>query len=265
MHLLDRQATTTPDCHAWRLRPPLAANVPSHPAGWQGLKRISHPGRLSGCSIRAASTPHGTTGAIAGIMVPSAERGVRARIVDFEHAIRTICTRFDTAEVHYGLIGGLAMAMRGVQRATVDLDFLLLLEDLEEADAILRDCGYRREFHTDNVSHYRSPEESMGRVDVLHAFRGPSLGMLERAERLDIGADLALPVLRTEDLVGLKVQAAVNDATRASADWQDIEMLLRASTQQGCELDWDLIGDYLDIFDQSHRLEEMRRWHDKTD
>jgi len=173
--------------------------------------------------------------------------------------------RFDTAEVHYGLIGGLAMAMRGVQRATVDLDFLLLLEDLEEADAILRDCGYRREFHTDNVSHYRSPEESMGRVDVLHAFRGPSLGMLERAERLDIGADLALPVLRTEDLVGLKVQAAVNDAARAAADWQDIEMLLRASAQQARELDWDLIGDYLDIFDQTHRLEEMRRWHDKTD
>ena len=29
------------------------------------------------------------------------------------------------------------MALRGVQRATMDLDFILMLEDMEKADAIL--------------------------------------------------------------------------------------------------------------------------------
>jgi len=191
--------------------------------------------------------------------------GWRLPAVDFYRAIDRICGRFDEAELHYALIGGFAMAMRGVQRATVDLDFLLLLDDLGPADDILRDCGYERAFRSDNVSHYRSPASDFGRIDILHAFRTPSLGMLDRASRIEVGPGLSLPVAQAEDIIGLKVQAAVNDPERASADWQDIEMLVRASAHQGGQIDWDLVADYLEIFDQPDRLNRMREWHGETD
>jgi len=189
----------------------------------------------------------------------------KAGIVDFQGVTREIATRFDEAGLHYALIGGFAIAMRGVQRATVDLDFLLSLDDMERADGILRALGYERMFHSENVSHYRSERPDFGRIDVLHAFRAPSRGMLERAERLVISPGLELPVLRSEDIIGLKVQAAVNDPERAAADWQDIEMLIRAAGHRADRIDWSLVGDYLEVFGQKHRLRDMKSWYGKAD
>lgn len=38
--------------------------------------------------------------------------------MDFSRALPPLIERFDAAGIHYALIGGLAMAMRGVQRTT---------------------------------------------------------------------------------------------------------------------------------------------------
>lgn len=141
--------------------------------------------------------------------------------MDFARVIEQVCGRLDVAGIRYALIGGFAMALRGVQRATMDLDFILMLEDMGKADAILSEFGYRRDFHSENVSHYRSSDQEWGRIDILHAFRGPALGMLQRAERIPVDASLTLPVVHVEDLVGLKIQALVNDPLRAISDWDD--------------------------------------------
>lgn len=178
--------------------------------------------------------------------------------MNFSKVIEEVCGRLDAAGIRYALIGGFAMALRGVQRATMDLDFILMLEDMEKAHAILCDLGYRREFHSENVSHYLAPDQEWGRIDILHAFRGPTLGMLQRAERLAVDATLALPVVHVEDLVGLKIQGMVNDPSRAVADWDDIRMLLQAAGQQRQRLDWDLLLDYLQLFRMEHRLGELK-------
>ncbi len=61
------------------------------------------------------------------------------------------------------------MALRGLQRTTVDLDFILVLVDMGRADLVLRALGYARVFHSQNVSHYESPDLVWGRIDILHA------------------------------------------------------------------------------------------------
>ncbi len=181
--------------------------------------------------------------------------------MDFLRVLDTVCGSLDRDNVRYALIGGFAMAMRGVQRATVDLDFILLLDHLTKADDILISSGYRRVFRSENVSHYRADASEFGRVDLLHAFRGPSLSMLDRAERLEVSAGLTVPVARVEDIIGLKVQAAVNDSRRATHDWLDIRMLLEAAHHRRQELDWMLIGDYLDIFSLNDQMEILRGWY----
>jgi predicted nucleotidyltransferase len=157
------------------------------------------------------------------------------------------------------------MAMRGVQRATLDLDFILMLEDLEQADRILRDAGFRRAFHSENVSHYVGDEAALGRIDLLHAFRGPSLGMLVRAERLEVADGLTLPVVQIEDIIGLKVQAAVNDPRREASDWSDIRLLIEIAAQTGKPLDWELLADYLELFELTCELPMLRHWYGQTD
>jgi hypothetical protein len=122
-------------------------------------------------------------------------------LMEFLDTLRNICKPLDRGGVSFALIGGLALAMRGVQRAT----------------------------------------------------------------RIDVGDDLSLPVAAVEDLIGLKIQAAFNDPSRAQADWLDIRRLLEAAAHRGEEPDWSLIADYLEVFEQSERIDDLRGWHGKTD
>ncbi len=185
--------------------------------------------------------------------------------MDFELVIRRVVGALEAANVRYALIGGFAMALRGVQRATMDLDFILMLEDMRKTDEILRGLGYECFHQSPNVSQYRSPEGDWGRIDILHAFRGPTLGMLKRAEGLPVVSGLKIRVVQLEDLIGLKAQAAVNDPRRETRDWADIRMMVEASREQNRALDWELIGDYLRIFHLEARLPELRKYHGHSD
>jgi len=150
------------------------------------------------------------------------------------------------------------MAMREGQRTTTDLDFMLTLKDLETANKVLLEKGHERTFYSENVSHFQSQDTTWGRVDVLHAFRGPSLSRLERAELIEVDSGLKVPVVQIEDLVGLKLQAAVNDPKRAIRDWSDIQMLRQHAGARRQILDWELISDYLALFDRSGKLGELK-------
>jgi predicted nucleotidyltransferase len=178
--------------------------------------------------------------------------------MDFENVIKNVVGALECGGIRYALIGGFAMSLRGVQRATIDLDFILMLEDLREADQILQRFGYRRLFHSENISHYQADERAWGRIGILHAFRGPSLGMLKRADLINIGNGLSLRVVQIEDLIGLKVQALVNNPDRTLKDWSDICMMLKTAGEDRIPLDWELIDDYLRLFHLEGILSEMK-------
>jgi Uncharacterised nucleotidyltransferase len=183
--------------------------------------------------------------------------------MDLYQAIRQLVSRLDEAGLRYAVIGGMAMALRGVQRATFDLDFLLMLEDLATTRRLLSEEGYECVFQSENVSHFQHAAGGGGlaRVDILHAFRGPSLSMLQRAERLPLGEDCRLPVLQIEDLIGLKVQAAHNDPARAPGDWSDIYRLVIHAATAARPLNWDLVNEYLVLFRLEARLPELKELH----
>lgn len=185
--------------------------------------------------------------------------------MDFIRVIKEAFGDFDKAGIRYALIGGFGMAMRGVQRATVDLDLILLLDDRDAADEVLQAHGYQCTYRTDNVSHYRASSSDRGRINILHAFRAPSVSMLKRTERLQVEPDVTAPVATAEDIIGLKLQAANNDPARWQQDWVDIRLLLEAAAYNGHTVDWELIAEYLDIFDLNDRLEEMKAWHDQAE
>ena len=183
--------------------------------------------------------------------------------MNFLENLPRVIAAFDESGMRYALIGGLAMALHGVQRATFDADFILLSENLESCDLILKGMGYEREYYSENVSHYRSDDPSLGRLDFLHAFRSATLGMLDRAELIPFTENCSIPVVHTEDLIGLKIQASVNDPDRKIGDWNDIYMLIDHYARSAQDLDWDLIGDYLEIFDLEHQLKELKERYGK--
>jgi len=183
--------------------------------------------------------------------------------MDFLATLNRLCTAFDARGLRYALIGGFALAMGGVQRATVNLDLLIAADDLAIMDALLCADGFERKYHGENVSHYRNAEGD--RIDLLHAFRVHANAMLNRAQRVAVDDRLTLPVATVEDLIGLKIQAAYNEPRRRLADWQDIRWLIEAAADRNEPPEWERIKDYLAVFGQTDRIKEMKAWYDKTD
>lgn len=89
--------------------------------------------------------------------------------------------------------------------------------------------------------------------------------MLDRAERLNINSSCAIPVVHTEYLIGLKVQASVNDADREISDWNDIYLLIDHTARLGKPLDWELIEDYLEAFRLENKLKELKHRYGKIE
>jgi hypothetical protein len=61
--------------------------------------------------------------------------------------------------------------------------------------------------------------------------------------------------LRPEDIIGLKLQAGVNDPQRALAEYSDIESLMSYHKKN---LNWGTIEEYFLIFEQREKFLELK-------
>ena len=149
------------------------------------------------------------------------------------------------------------MGILGVPRATMDLDFLVHRDDLDKLHGALTSHGYQRLVHTENVSQYRHSDGLWGSVDFIHAFRKTALAMLARAKGYAVfdGTE-TLRAVDPEDVIGLKVQAMVNDTDRRTQELADIERLM---VLYGRRLDWDRIEEHYDLFDLGEDAKKLRQ------
>lgn len=167
--------------------------------------------------------------------------------VDFELVLKTLGGEFKKNSIRYGIMGGFALGVLGVPRATIDIDFLVQLDDMDKVNQILGKLGYMRKFHTENVSHFSHINSPWGLIDIIHAFRKHSLKMLKRAKERPLHDGLTtVKVLQPEDVIGLKIQAIANDSKRTVHETADIESLLNFYRDK---LDWNLIKEFYKLFD----------------
>jgi hypothetical protein len=167
--------------------------------------------------------------------------------VDFERVLKTLLPEFQRHGIRYAAIGGFAVGVLGAFRATMDLDFLVHRDDLDTLHGVLTAQGYRRILQTENVSHYDHPDALWGSLDFIHAIRTASLGMLRRVQRIPLfEATQTVSVARPEDVIGLKVQAMVNNPERGFRERDDIRRLMAL---HGPSLDWPSILEYFELFD----------------
>lgn len=61
---------------------------------------------------------------------------------DLYEEFKSIIAALEEHGIDYAVCGGLAMAVHGLPRATVDIDLLILSERLEDAKAVVRGLGY---------------------------------------------------------------------------------------------------------------------------
>ncbi len=174
--------------------------------------------------------------------------------MDLKHALQELLEGFAAREIDAALIGGFALGALGVPRSTMDIDFLVDGKSLGKLDELMTALGYRKEFSTENVSQYLAAGEDGVEVDFIHAFRPVSVKMLKEALTVDVfGGGLKAKVLRPEDIIGLKVQAMVNNPDRKNRDLADVEALAANGV-----LDWARIAPYYSMFGMEKDFEALK-------
>lgn len=178
--------------------------------------------------------------------------------MNFLQVSSTLLKDFSEEDIHYAVIGGFALGFWGVTRATIDMDFLLLLSDADAADGILRRYQYEQTYKSENVARYESSIESYGTIDIIFAFRDVSKNMLARSVLVDLDEGLKVRSLLPEDIIGLKIQAMANDPTRKPRDLNDIRSLLSVRLAEGDGTDWDSLKEYCLLFDMHELYESLK-------
>jgi len=110
--------------------------------------------------------------------------------MDFHLVSSTLLKEFDENGIQYAIIGGFALGLWEVTRATIDMDFLLLIDDLPQAESILAKFSYRPTRKSENVVQYVSDLAPYGQINILIAFRKISRNMLKRRVPKALGSDL---------------------------------------------------------------------------
>jgi hypothetical protein len=178
--------------------------------------------------------------------------------VDFRRSLALVASALGDSGGGWALIGGLAVGLLGVPRTTVDVDLLVRPELLPTLDEALTGAGYVVEYRWEESSHYRAGCTALCAIDVIHAHRPHALSMLKRAGRIVIEDEprLAVPVVAVEDLIGLKVQAMVNDPLREAREVADMRALLEVAAS-GRALDGGRLRSYFELFDRTELLTRL--------
>lgn len=163
--------------------------------------------------------------------------------------IREALAAFTQLRTPPALIGGLALAAHDVVRATRDVDFLVDAADADQLHDLLLERGYRCVHRSADAANYLRGEEGL---DLLYAHRPIARKLLAAAGEREtpIGR---VRVLGAEGLVAFKLQAWVNDPTRAR-DLDDIRALLRAHHDT---LDHGELREYFRLFGREDLLDAL--------
>jgi len=171
-------------------------------------------------------------------------------------ALRKVILSLEERGYRYAIIGGVALSQWGVARYTHDIDFKVLIPDLEYELA-------RTALHTAFPIRARTqgPQDALITavnvdgviVDFIFAVLGYDELVIERAVERDLGGWSAW-ICSAEDLIIQKASAG------RGKDWPDIEALL---IEQYGKLDYAYIEDWLQQFAEALENPELLTEYDK--
>jgi predicted nucleotidyltransferase len=176
--------------------------------------------------------------------------------MDFETVLKKIVDTFEENKVSYALIGGFALGVYGVIRATNDLDFLVDKRHENFLKKIMKENMYDVIYESKDVIQFEHPTGVFGSIDFLYALRKPSLEMLKRAVKKELFEEtIIIKVLLPEDIIGLKVQAFINQPERKIYELEDIKKLIQANLTT---INWEIIKEHFTLFKLNAIYKELR-------
>lgn len=149
----------------------------------------------------------------------------KAVVQDKSNFLDRVIALLEEQQIKYCVIGGVGVNAYAEPIVTQDLDIIIAVEDMERARTLLGEHFKLREFeHSLNVYDPDSKLQVQVQLD-------PEISeVVSRAKRQEV-MDLVIPVAAPQDLIQLKVAAALEPKRRASKrqkDLADISRLIEA-------------------------------------
>lgn len=174
--------------------------------------------------------------------------------MDFERVLRTLAVFFADKSTGWAVIGGLAMAVLGTARTTLDVDIVVDGEVQEQLIEHLRSLGYETLHRSTGYSNHLHDDPDFGRIDVVYV-KGETSRQIFGAVAICPGpGGISIPVPRPGHLAAMKAYAIKNDPTRTLRELADIRALLDAPGVDRAEVDGYLLRYGLE--DLIERLDE---------
>ena len=145
--------------------------------------------------------------------------------MDFGRNLEELKKFFETQQLRWALIGGVALATYGLARTTLDLDLIVDVEAQEELVHFLEGSGFETLHRSASYSNHLHPDPSRGRIDFVYV-RGATRDQLFAEAELRPGpGGLVVPVPKPEHLIAMKALAIQQDPSRTFQDLADIRNL----------------------------------------
>lgn len=147
-----------------------------------------------------------------------------------------VCRELPAAGVPFLMIGGHAVNFYGYSRATLDVDFMIVSDQLPAVRRIMTDAGFSNVSEHENVVFFNCPESTL-RVDFLKADAGTMRTLLDGAAEVEYGGwPVRIPAL--PDLIAMKLFSFYCGASaREDKDFGDVVHL---AVECGLDLEAEL-------------------------
>jgi hypothetical protein len=166
-----------------------------------------------------------------------------------QDTLRRLAHRLTEEKIHYAVIGGMALALHGLVRPTLDVDLLLSREGLERFVELLVGRGYVPLFPGAR-KHFRDSATGVN-VEIITAGEYPEDGKpkpvvfpLPEQAAITVGE---FSVVSLEKLIELKLASGLSAEHRQLRDLADVQQLievLKLSKDWGLQLDDSVADEY---------------------
>jgi len=145
--------------------------------------------------------------------------------MDFQHVLGRVTAHLEAGGRRWAVVGGLAIQLHGLARATQDVDIVTEIEAQPELIAFMESEGYETLYASAGFSNHLHSDPVLGRVDFIYVDRATADRLFAGCQRVPwLGREVAVP--GPEHLIAMKVHAMKNDPSRTFREMADIQHLL---------------------------------------
>lgn len=143
-----------------------------------------------------------------------------------KEVFNTVTDFFEREHCEYAVIGAFALHAYGYVRATMDIDFVTLIQNQNKIRNYLESLGFETTHCSVAFSNHVHPVGTL-QVDIMYVDGKTGTEIFSSISKCAIFKDAKVPVVAPEHLLAMKLFSASSDPGRTLKDLADVRELIK--------------------------------------